>query len=400
MQVRAFSFFAICGTVVFSFYYVYLLSEQIDQQRLFNMESAPATKPEEIHLCPDSTPTLCTFRFCNTSGHEQILHTLYGENCNYHNRTMRVLNVNIAAEKMGSAITMFPESNFIESHSCKDWFFSIPQQHSGGRINFVRGYIAQKVSTTGISSSVIYKSAPRNPRYLVIYAASTKDEYQSKVTNFTLSRLRESLRAFIIAVEMSSKSNSIDADVVLFADSVSPETFYDSVGMQEGMLEAYRLFGTALSGFYGLVILNDSIIGPITDGFANVLPAFPESQPVVVTMAVWSKVLISGAGILVNRAAFTSSAFINFWLYVRFPCGKWGSMMLWEGSMRLSLVADTGSLCMTFTNDISAINAPPSTWGRLPFYKHKNSPDREAVLQYIDTPFKYSAAVPLSPCDV
>lgn len=205
-------------------------------------------------------------------------------------------------------------------------------------------------------------------------------------------RLRASLgpKTFIIMVEASKNTHDLFrdlADVILHADFVSPDSFYDSVAMQEGMLEAFRLFGVNLFGFYGLLIMNDSIIGPISGGLFDVLPRFPSSQPILVAVVIWPKVIISGCGILVNRAAFTAPAFTDYWRYVRFPCGKWGSMLLWEGPLHYSLLAGAKASCFTFTNDVPAVCSSPTAWKELglPFYKHKKSNDKDKVLQFIES---------------
>jgi hypothetical protein len=348
----------------------------------------------------------CTFRVYNISGGEVILDRPYGKNCSLNEHHVRDPFVETGTDNMGSAVAMFPPINYTEPVSCKDWFFNTPEQHSGGGIAYIHGYIAQRRATSGIAKSVVYCNVNRRQnarRYLVIYAAATSDEHRRAVSNFTLRRLREALGldTFIVAVETGANAEPLDlADVVLHSEFVSPDTFYDSAAMQEGMLEAYRLFGDALAGFYGLLIINDSLIGPVADGLADVLPGFPDAQPVVVAAAVWSRILISGAGILANRAAFSSQAFVDFWRFVRFPCGKWGSMMLWEGALRLSLVADTKSLCVTFTNDIMALNAHPDQWGALPFYKHKNSNDPAAVRRFVEAFVRGGGVAPVYECDL
>jgi len=214
------------------------------------------------------------------------------------------------------------------------------------------------------------------------------------VTRFNLRRLRAALgaRTFVIVVETvrfddprSEWDLAALADVVLGAAFVSADTFYDSAALQEGMHEAYRLFGTGLLGIYGLLMLNDSLIGPVTTSLAEALPSLPAGEAAFVAIAVWSNVVISGSGFLLNRPAFLSSAFADYWRYSRFPCGKWGSMALYEGLLHGIFIVSAGMTCYTFTNDIMLLNVPPAEWDAraVPFYKHKNGSPPDAVLRYI-----------------
>jgi hypothetical protein len=377
---------------------------------------------EEVRVRPP-----CTFRVCTESGHEVLLNQLFTdsdavkERCVYGKHILRNPNIFSSVEqasshlKIGETI-MFPGSNFTETARCEEWFFTHSQASRG--MEFIRQYLSQRIPTSGISYSVMYAHSMRMTslnnsktelRYLVIYAAATVDEYRVQVSNYTLRRLRAVLgpKTFIILVEASKfkiKLFETLADVILHADFVSPDSFYDSVAMQEGMLEAFRLFGINLFGFDGLLIMNDSIIGPISGGIINILPMFPSTQPLLVAAAVWSKVIISGSGLLLNRAAFTTAAFSDFWQYVRIPCGKWGSMLLWEGQLHISLLAGTESKCYTFTNDIKALSSSPSVWDErgLPFYKHKNGNDRAEVVRFIKSRFPDSigSVQSLEVCDL
>jgi hypothetical protein len=169
------------------------------------------------------------------------------------------------------------------------------------------------------------------------------------------------------------------------ADFVSSDTFYDSAAMQEGMLEAYRLFGTGLLGIHGLFMLNDSVLGPVADSLAAALPSVPAGEAALVALGVWPNTVISGCGFLLNRRAFLTPTFVDYWRYSRFPCGKYGSMAFFEGVLHRVFLGQAGMACYTFTNDINALNVHPTEWDAraLPFYKHKNSGDADAVLHYI-----------------
>ena len=361
---------------------------------------------EETNIIPS-----CTFRVCEPSGTEILLDKLFimndtsGSKCAYRRVIERQPNVFRGLEQAASnqrlgSVVMYPDSRFIDNGGCERWFFD----SSGRGAEYVHSYMQQRIPTSGISAAVFYsprgttgdiedimESKPAR-RYLVIYAAATLDEYRLEVSNFTLRRLRAALGAntFIIYVEAVPRSDLRVstaalmelADVSLFADFVSSNTYYDSAAMQEGMLEAFRLFGVSLLGFYGLIITNDSTMGPIM-ALGDVLPAFSDDQPVLIGWAVWARVVVCGCGVLVNRAAFTVPAFSDYWRFSRFPCGKWGAMMMWEGQVRQSLSVEVGSSCYTFTNNIDAISAHPTQWDalQLPFFKHKGKEDD--VLHYI-----------------
>jgi hypothetical protein len=347
----------------------------------------------------------CTLRVCTENGSEVLLDMLFALNsansCSYDQQFTRKQDVfhSVDASQMQiGSVSMYPDRNFTDTKGCRDWFFS----NSATALQIFHQYINQRIPTSGISTAVMYSSKiisnhqPESKtiqRYLVIYAAATVDEYSLQVTNFTLRRLRADLgnNTFIIVVDaVPSSQVRVDvlsqlADVILFADFVSPEAYYDSVAMQEGMLEAFRLFGLELLGFYGLLIMNDSIIGPISDSLATIIPTLPANIPTIVAIAVWPGVVISGSGILVNRAAFSTQAFTDFWRYVRIPCGKWGSMLLWEGIMHTRMLTESQMHCYTLTNDIMALNLGPADWEKrgLNFYKHRNNGDSNAVLRYI-----------------
>ena len=305
---------------------------------------------------------------------------------------------------------MYPPSDFTDNGGCEGWFRALPQPFAGG-LELIRRYISLRVPTSGISRTVFYSSRastanttsavagrggagdPDSRRYLVVYAAATVDDLRRRVTAFNLRRLRAALGAdaFVIVVDAVHSADDASladlADVVLRADFVSPDTFFDGSTLQEGVLEAYRLFGVGLLGVYGLLLINDSVLGPVAAGLADVLPRMPAGEPVMVALAVWAGTVVSGAGLLLNRAGFEAAGFSDFWRYMRFPCGKWGSMALWEGPLHAYMVGVAGLRCHTFTNDVRALNAAPAAWdaGGPPFYKHKNNGDRDAVLRYLDS---------------
>lgn len=402
-------------------------SNHLDDPFSSNSSSNSSARPsnELLSVCNFSLleeamirPT-CSFRVCTFSGSEILLDDLFvvsdGSNaeCSYGRRIYREPNLFSLQEQEAGNLTignavMFPSSNFTDTAQCKEWFFS---SQSLGGMEYIRKYLRLRIPTSGISTSVTYLSPNRvtwtdvnksslGMRYLVIYAAATVDEYRIRVSNYTLRRLRASLgqNTFIIMVEVSKSITDIFwelADVILHADFVSPDSFYDSAAMQEGMLEAFRLFGVNLFGFYGLLIMNDSIIGPISGGLFDILPKFPATEPILVAVAIWSKVIISGCGILVNRAAFTAPAFTDFWRYIRFPCGKWGAMLLWEGPLHHSLLAGAKASCFTFTNDIMAVSSSPTSWKErgLLFYKHTNSNTQDGVLRFIESRDPHSNSV-------
>ena len=171
------------------------------------------------------------------------------------------------------------------------------------------------------------------------------------------------------------------ADVVVHAEFVSPNSFYDAAAFQEGILEAFLLFGRNLVGFAALIILNDSVVGP----WVSLNSALDTSDtPTSIALAVWQNVCVRGSGLIFNRAAFESQAFEEYWRFVRFPCGKWSTMLLYEGSIMQYLMRSTPDMrCLTFTTDIHVLHDSPVTVLRergIPFYKHKKD---SSVLDFI-----------------
>ena len=64
--------------------------------------------------------------------------------------------------------------------------------------------------------------------------------------------------------------------------------------------------------------------------------------------------------------------------YMRFPCGKWGSMGLYEGRLH-EYFMDIGAECVTFGNDIMQMNQMDNWQNiQLPYYKHKNKAEGQA----------------------
>ena len=181
-------------------------------------------------------------------------------------------------------------------------------------------YVQRAISATGISLGVTYQRSLIRAHFLL-----------------NLRRLKWTLcenATFIVLVEATPDSSESypDADVVVHADFVSPKSFYDAAAFQEGILEAFRLFGRNLVGFAALLILNDSIVGAWV-GLNAALDASAADTPTLIGLAVWQDVCVSRSGLIFNRAALESRTFEEYWHFVRFPCGKWSAMLLYEGSM-------------------------------------------------------------------
>ena len=343
----------------------------------------------------------CTLRAC-TNSTDSLLPTLYpADRCPYAERTPRQKNLMAHLEQRANqenpltgGLLMYPPHDFTETLRCSDWFYTFTP---ASVVTLAARYASLRVPTTGIASSIHYspimlrqRAGGNQRRYLVIYACSTLNPYRLEVTTFNLQRMREALGqdTFIIMVDtVPTQYEHPLADVVIHADFISPDTFYDSSAMQEGLLEAYRLFGLDLLGFYGLLVINDSLIGPLTTAIGAALPSLQQDEPAVVSLGVWIDHVMTGAGFLLNRPAFLTPSFSDYWRYTRFPCGKFGSMLLYEAYLH-HLFSAAGTQCYTLTNDIMALDTHPSEWGSraLPFYKHKNSKDQEAVQRYMASP--------------
>ena len=75
--------------------------------------------------------------------------------------------------------------------------------------------------------------------------------------------------------------------MVVHAEFVSPNSFYDAAAFQEEIIEAFRLLG--LVGFAALIILNDSIVGP----WVSLNSALDTSDtPTLIAIAVWQNVCV------------------------------------------------------------------------------------------------------------
>ena len=289
----------------------------------------------------------------------------------------------------------------ISAGLCEEWFQSLePLQR-------LREYINRRIPTSGVSSSVTYRQDSLRQGQLIIYvSASLRSSYLRHITSFNLRRLRVAFDdTFIIVVEVTPDSADHDsADVTIHADFVSPENFYDAAALQEGVLEAFRLFGSRLAHFSGLLLINDSILGPVTADLGTAFAPYLNGEPVLIGFAVWEPHWVSGSGLFFNRAAFEARAFSDYWRIVRFPCGKWGAMLLYEMSLFRHLMNATGMRCLTFSNDISSLqDVPASTWKdrvTTPFFKHKQSDGEAAVLDFIRDFRQGSAPGPLEPCRV
>ena len=132
----------------------------------------------------------------------------------------------------------------------------------------IQEYVHRAIPAAGVSLGVTYQCNVSRARFLVVYACATlHSEYYHAITTFNLRRLKWTLgenSTFIVLVEATPNSTESypDADVIVHADFISPNSFYDAAAFQEGILEAFRLFGRNLVGFAALIILNDSIVGP------------------------------------------------------------------------------------------------------------------------------------------
>lgn len=421
---------------------VYSSSHELAQQQ----KNPPTAVRAEYKMCADAftaeqgAAVTCTFQICNATAAEVIInhHYLLSEHitprCAWGRRLDRVPNLFADRERDEnsrphpiSTEIMYPPSNFTETQGCEAWFFNKHDDASWPAL--VQTYVDLQVPTTGISQSIFYafpsstaghffqNNADNATRFLVIYACATRDKYNAMVTMFNIRQLRAALGkdAFIIVIDsvketvLSDAEVSKFANVIIHADFISPGTFYDSAAMQEGILEAFRLFGLHLRGFGALFMLNDSVLGPLTNSFARTMTDLLtiQDQKILVVLGVWANVVIGGFGFMVNREAFLSATFTNYWRYTRFGCGKWGSIGLYEGCIHRYLMRNAGMRCYAFTNDIVSVAVPADQWIQrgLPFYKHKSS-NLEAVTAFIRD-FKPSSAdsttfflTTLDPCAV
>ena len=384
-----------------------------------NVENKPYRLCTDPFIGEQKAAILCTFQICNqidgidgvdsevrVDNLKNVDLTRIVPNCTYSKLLSRVPNKYFEKEqeenlRSPGSLVMYPDSKFTENSGCEAWFF----QDSGNRNRFevyTQKYMDLKIPTTGISSRIYYSPPKINflslnkqtQRYLVVYACSTLNRYRAVVTKFNLQRLRAVFGndAFIIVVDtvigswLHEEVSNL-ADVIIYADFVSSETFYDSAAIQEGMMEAYRLFGLQLLGFGALLVVNDSVIGPLTSTFPKVLDQYPRDQKIFIALGVWPGSNIGGFGFSVNREAFLTSTFSEYWRYMRFFCGKWGSMALYEGGLFPSIVQHGGMSCYTFTNDIMSVSISADLWKGhgLPYYKHKNKASPEDVLNFIQS---------------
>ena len=80
------------------------------------------------------------------------------------------------------------------------------------------------------------------------------------------------------------------------------------------MLEAFRLFGWDLVGIEILAIINDSLLGPLDlDLYAKWKEALDGAANSMISMAVWSQTIMTGAGLVFNRAAIENKFFLPWW---------------------------------------------------------------------------------------
>ena len=362
-------------------------------------QSDPACFKEQRH----DTTTLCSFLTACT----RLTGTLHSTSHDCGATIPRPPNLYLDLETAANMrstdlVPPYPQiaHRAISARVCEEWFYS---SEASARL---REYMDRGIPTSGVSSRVTYTGGgAHDGGQLIIYVcASLNSSYRQEITSFNLRRLRAAFdsRVFIIVVEVSPNSAVHDsADVTMYADFTSPETFYDAAALQEGVLEAFRLFGSRLANFSGLLLINDSILGPLTTDL-GVAPYLYDG-PVLIGFAVWERHWVSGSGLFFNRAAFETKAFSDYWRFVRSPCGKWGAMLLFEMSLVRYLMDAIGMRCLTFSNDIYSLqDVPASTWKdkpTTPFFKHKQSDGEAAVLDFIRQ-FRQGSAGPLESCRV
>ena len=365
-----------------------------------SLEELPLTRP-------------CTFRVCDATGAERLLDgALFAPDAHANGRCSldgtgrtRPTNAFLSQEQAAASQSslMYPTSYAEAGEGFCTTVERLPGPNGAiGGADLVRRYTAQHVPTSGLFTNVAYAAAragsnathptgaDRARRCLVVYAAATLDDYQRRVTDFNLRRLRAILGqdTFIIVADATpSTAGALSAglaDALVYMDNAAPGA-YDGAIFQEGMLEAYRLFGVHLLGFDALVLLNDSVLGPMLSGLADSLP----EEPTLVAFAVLQQWFVCGCGGVLNRAAFTAPSFTALWRYMRFPCGKRGAIALWEAALHPIQVVQGGIRCYTHTNDLFAMNVGPAGWdsptNTVPVFKHQDCCSRDAVLQYIET---------------
>ena len=163
-----------------------------------------------------------------------------------------------------AGVTPYPEAHHVNNgDECERWFYA----NGNGQV-LIREYVQRAIPAAGISLGVTYQRNVSRAGFLVVYAcANLHSEYNRAIIAFNLQRLKWTLgenSTFILLVETTPNSTETysDADVIVHADFISPNSFYDAAAFQEGILEAFRLLGRNLVGFAALIILNDSIVGP------------------------------------------------------------------------------------------------------------------------------------------
>lgn len=350
---------------------------------------AYALRSVESRQCFADQSMVCTFMACSGRVTRRLrLNQLPQAPCGI---GVRYVRRNLIDPEL-AGVTAYPEAHHVNhGDECERWFYA---NGNGGEYQLIQEYVQRAVPTAGISLGVTYQRNVSRARFLVVYACATlHSEYYHAITTFNLRRLKWTLgenNTFIVLVEATPNSTETypDADVIVHANFISPNSFYDAAAFQEGILEAFRLFGRNLVGFSALIILNDSIVGP----WINLKAAFDTSEtPTVIAIAVWQNVCVCGSGLIFNRAAFESQAFVEYWRFVRFPCGKWSAMLIYEGSMVQYLLRSTPEMrCLTFTNDIHSLS-PVTAWRErgVPFYKHKKD---QFVLDFVVSHAKVAPA--------
>ena len=331
--------------------------------------------------CSLDESTVCTFMLCSGRVTRKLLsNPVQRSPCIVGVNHSRMVKSNFT-QPQAAGVTIYPDVQHVnDADACERWF------NAGNAHQLIREYIERAIPATGISRAVTYqRGLSTGARFLVVYACATlHSEYKRAITTFNLRRLKWILgenNTFIVLVEVTPDTLELysDADVTLHAEFVSPKSFYDAAAFQEGILEAFRLFGRNLVGFTALLILNDSVVGPWVN-LDNALDSSSVPTPTLIGFAVWQNVCVSGSGLIFNRAAFESQAFEDYWRFVRFPCGKWSAMLLYEGAMVQYMLRSTPDMrCLTFTNDIHVMqDSQVTSWldHGLPFYKHKQDSSR------------------------
>jgi hypothetical protein len=96
--------------------------------------------------------------------------------------------------------------------------------------------------------------------------------------------------------------------------------YYDDLLLQEGILEAYKIFGKDLIGVEMLVVVNDSLMGPMDLQIYEKWRAVQNQA--IISMTVWRNTITTGAGMVFTRGALEHKSFSAFWRCVIACKGK------------------------------------------------------------------------------